>query len=98
MRCPVINSHPWLDETGKDHHEDSNLPIFVIVHRFWKPGSVCLAGEEVGVIWLAPPGLVQLRLSLALRLEGVQTERAELVYYHAILSFLAIGRNSQQLI
>jgi hypothetical protein len=44
-------------------------PTLVIVHRFAKPGSDCLPGEEVAGIWLACQGkLIQLRLPLALRL------------------------------
>jgi hypothetical protein len=44
-------------------------PTFAIVHRFWKPETICMSGEEVFAAWLEIDGQeVQLRLPLALRL------------------------------
>ncbi len=49
-----------------DSHSAS-LVTFVIVHRFWKDGSICLPGEEIVGAWLEPDG-PQLRLTLTLLL------------------------------
>jgi hypothetical protein len=54
-------------EARTDRHDAAGAPGFLIVHRFWRPGTVCLPGEEVVGAWLDPDG-PQLRLPLALRL------------------------------
>lgn len=46
-----------------------NGPVLKITHRFWKPGTECLCGEEVWAAFLVCHGReFRLPLSLALRL------------------------------
>lgn len=56
-------------EIRTDNRDTTGVANFVIVHRFWKSETDCLAGEEVVGIWLEIADReVQLPLPLALRL------------------------------
>lgn len=58
-----------MRKTQTDRHEAAGAANFVIVHRFWEPGTDCLPGEEVLGVWFEPDGAeLQLPLPLALRL------------------------------
>ena len=63
----ITHQHAHPREPWTDRHAAAGLPGFVILHRLWQSGTICLAGEEVVGVWLEPDG-PQLRLSLALRL------------------------------
>ena len=56
-------------DTGREHAERLTIPTFAIVHRFWKPETICMSGEEIFAASLEIDGQeIQLRLPLALRL------------------------------
>jgi hypothetical protein len=59
---PLRSEHARLGR-----QDPAALPSFVIVHRFWEEGSVCLPGEEIFGVWFEPDG-PQLRLTLTLLL------------------------------
>ena len=66
---PSTTINLWSEQLIQTGQSPADSPHLLILHRFWKPESDCLMGEEVAAAWFVFSTMaVQLRLPLSLRL------------------------------